>query len=378
MLTLAIVCFVSALIPGVLLLLNLTRYCLAPQVISDRPIDRISVLIPARNEEENIAECVKSVLRSTGVDIEVLVLDDQSTDRTAEIVQAIAQDEPRLRLIHSLPLPPAWCGKQFACHQLAREASSPYLFFIDADVRLEPGAAIRSLNFLRASGADLVSGVPRQLAETFSEKLLIPLIHFMLLGFLPLGMMRRFRSPAFAAGCGQLFLGRAEAYHSCGGHRSIAASGHDGIELPRIFRKHGFRTDIFDPTDIATCRMYRSGPAVWSGLAKNAIEGIAKPTLIVPFTMVLFFGQILPPFLLAYSLMSGAPKLVLVPWVVGTGLSYAARLISSVRFQQSWLGVALHPVAILSFLFIQWFAFFQARRGRPFVWKGRAQPHVAL
>jgi glycosyltransferase involved in cell wall biosynthesis len=378
MLTVAIVCFVSAFIPGVLLLLNLTRYCRAPQAIPYPPIDRISVLIPARNEEENIADCVKSVLGSTGLDLEVLVLDDQSTDRTAEIVQAIAQDEPRLRLIHSLPLPPAWCGKQFACHQLAREASSPYLFFIDADVRLEPGAAIRSLNFLRASGADLVSGVPRQLAETFSEKLLIPLIHFMLLGFLPLGMMRRFRSPAFAAGCGQLFLARAEAYNYCGGHRSIAASGHDGIELPRSFRKYGFRTDLFDATCIATCRMYRSGPAVWSGLAKNAIEGIAKPTLIIPFTMLLFFGQILPPFLLAYSLISGAPAVVLVLCVVGTGLSYAARLISSARFEQSWLGVALHPVAILSFLSIQWFAFFQARRGRPFIWKGRAQLHVAL
>jgi hypothetical protein len=276
-----------------------------------------------------------------------------------------------------LPLPAGWCGKQFACHQLAREATSSYLLFIDADVRLEHDAIVRSLSFLRSSGADLISGVPRQLAETFSEKLLIPLIHFILLGFLPLGMMRRFGSAAFAAGCGQLLLARAEAYNAVGGHRSVAASGHDGIELPRAFRKHGFKTDLFDPTDIACCRMYRSGAAVWTGLAKNAVEGIAKTTRIVPFTILLLFGQVLPPILFAYFLISGAPAAVLLLFGVGTGLSYAARAVASRRFAQSWLGMALHPFAILSFLGIQWFAFVQAKRGRSFVWKGRAQPRLA-
>jgi glycosyltransferase involved in cell wall biosynthesis len=374
-LTLAIVCCALAGIPGVLLLANIIRYRRPARVTADSPL-RVSVLIPARNEENNIADCLTSVLRNTGVDLEVLVLDDQSTDRTVKIVQALAQTDPRLRLITSLPLPSGWCGKQFACHQLAREATSSYLLFVDADVRLESDAVVRSLHFLRTSGADLVSGVPRQLTETFSEKLLIPLIHFILLGFLPFGMMRRFRSAAFAAGCGQLFLARAKAYHSTGGHRSIAASGHDGIELPRAFRRHGFRTDLFDSTSIATCRMYRSSAAVWTGLAKNAIEGIAKPTVIVPFTVLLLFGQVLPPFLLAYSLISGAPTAVLMLLGVATGASYAARSVSARRFAQSWLGVALHPIAILSFLGIQWFAFFQARRGRPFVWKGRAQPRL--
>jgi hypothetical protein len=377
MLTLAIACCVLAAVPGLLLLVNVFRYRHAPEANVHTTGVRVSVLVPARNEEENIGDCLKSVLQSTAVDVEVLVLDDHSTDGTPQIVEAIAQMEPRVRLLSSLPLPAGWCGKQFACHQLAREATSSYLLFIDADVRLEHDAIVRSLSFLRSSGADLISGVPRQLAETFSEKLLIPLIHFILLGFLPLGMMRRFGSAAFAAGCGQLLLARAEAYNAVGGHRSVAASGHDGIELPRAFRKHGFKTDLFDPTDIACCRMYRSGAAVWTGLAKNAVEGIAKTTRIVPFTILLLFGQVLPPILFAYFLISGAPAAVLLLFGVGTGLSYAARAVASRRFAQSWLGMALHPFAILSFLGIQWFAFVQAKRGRSFVWKGRAQPRLA-
>jgi hypothetical protein len=123
--------------------------------------------------------------------------------------------------------------------------------------------------------------------------------------------------------------------------------------------------------------MYRSGAAVWTGLAKNAVEGIAKTTRIVPFTILLLFGQVLPPILFAYFLISGAPAAVLLLFGVGTGLSYAARAVASRRFAQSWLGMALHPFAILSFLGIQWFAFVQAKRGRSFVWKGRAQPRLA-
>lgn len=373
MTTLALICFFCAAIPAGLLMANVVRYRRAP--VAGRAAPRVSILIPARNEEANIGDCLQSVLRCPNPDLEVIVLDDHSTDRTGEIVRSIR--DPRLRLLSSNPLPPGWCGKQHACQQLADAATRPYLVFLDADVRLGAGAVPRIVAFLERTGADLASGVPRQITLTFSEKLLIPLVHFILLGFLPFGFMRRFRHPAFAAGCGQLFAARAESYRRAGGHAAIKSSGHDGIQLPRAFRKAGFKTDLFDATDLAACRMYASGAEVWAGLAKNAREGIAKPSLILPFTFLFMFGQILPPLLFVWAFFSGAEAKALALLGVGMGASHAARAICTHRFGQSWLGALLHSLSVLAFLAIQWQAAYREWLGRPAYWKGRPQPRLA-
>lgn len=370
--TLAIICFVCAVIPSGLLLANLARYRRAPAAAEGAP--GVSVLIPARNEEANIGACLEAILASSNPNLEVLVLDDHSSDRTPQIVAA--NPDRRVRLIHSRPLPPGWCGKQHACQQLADAAANPFLVFIDADVRLTGSQIPRLIAFLQNAGADLASGVPRQITLTFSEKLLIPLVHFILLGFLPFGFMRRFRHPAFAAGCGQLFVARADSYRRAGGHRSIAASGHDGIQLPRAFRRAGLKTDLFDATDLASCRMYSSDREVWAGLAKNAREGIARPALILPFTFLFLFGQILPLSLFVAVIARGDAVAL---WLLGLGTlaSHAARAACTRRFGQSWLGTFLHSCSILGFLAIQWWAAAREKLGRPAYWKGRAQPRLA-
>ena len=233
------------------------------------------------------------------MEIEVIVLDDHSADRTAAIVREIAARDPRVRLETAPPLPAGWNGKVHACSVLAGLARHPLLLFVDADVRLAPDGAARAAAFLAASGADLASGVPRQETVTFLERLLIPLIHFVLLGFLPMARMRRSLHPAYGVGCGQLFLARREAYEKAGGHAAIRASIHDGVDLPRAFRRAGLATDLFDATDIASCRMYRDAGEVWRGLGKNATQGLAAPGKIVPATVLLLAGQVMPPVLLA-------------------------------------------------------------------------------
>ncbi len=153
--------------------------------------------------------------------------------------------------------------------------------------------------FWRSPRRTLPAAFLCQETGTLVEKLVIPLIHFVLLGFLPLARMRRSRHPAYAAGCGQFFLARRSAYEAAGGHTAIQGSLHDGITLPRAFRAAGFRTDLCDMTEIATCRMYQSARDVWLGLAKNATEGLASPGMIVPATAFLLGGQVLPFALLA-------------------------------------------------------------------------------
>ena len=329
-----------------------------------------SVLIPARNEEANIGPAVRSVLESTAEPIEVIVLDDASTDRTAEIVREIAKSDRRVRVEAAPPLPAGWCGKQHACYVLARLAAHSILIFLDADVRLKLGAIARMTAFLEQSRAALASGVPEQLTRTFSERLLVPLIHFVLLGFLPIRRMRVDAHPAYGAGCGQLFVALRHAYVACDGHRAIRDTLHDGLKLPRLFRSAGFQTDLFDATDIASCRMFSTGAEVWAGLARNAGEGLGSPRLIGIATLLLLGGQVLPIVCLAAAFVKGS-ALELALSLAGTGAAFLPRVLGVTRFRQPLDGALLHPIGISALLAIQWFAFFRLAARRPAIWKGR-------
>ena len=292
----------------------------------------VSVLIPARNEEQNIRATLESVLASRDAEFEVVVLDDHSTDRTTEIVGEFARHDPRVRLESAPPLPGDWCGKQHACHVLARLARHPLLVFMDADVRLAPDALSRMANFMAYRRVDLVSGVPHQELGTLSERLLIPQIHFILLGYLPMPFMRWTRRPGFSAGCGQLFVVRRDAYEATGGHAMIRNTLHDGVKLPRLFRRVGFRTDLFDATDIASCRMYHTNGETWRGLGKNATEGLAAPGTILPMTGLLLGGQVLPFVLLIFAgNLSGS---AMVATVLAGVFAYAPRLLAVKIFRQ--------------------------------------------
>jgi len=205
MIGLAALALVLAAIPALLFHANLREYRPPPAASSLRGnalVRPLSVLIPARNEESTIRAAVQAVLASRGAEFEVVVLDDHSEDSTANIVSTLAERDPRVRFLPGQPLPAGWCGKQYACATLARSARHSLLVFLDADVRLAPDGLARLATYLEESGADLLSGIPLQETRTLVEKLVIPLIHFVLLGFLPLGRMRRYRHPAYAAGCG--------------------------------------------------------------------------------------------------------------------------------------------------------------------------------
>lgn len=334
----------------------------------------VSVLIPARNEEATIARALDAALANRDVTLEVVVLDDHSTDRTAEIVRAYAARDPRVRLESAPPLPPGWSGKQHACHVLAGLARYDVLLFQDADVRLAPDAVGRSAAFLLASGAGLASGFPRQETGTLAEALVVPQIHTLLLGYLPMVGLRFTRHPGFGAACGQFILVRRDAYERAGGHAAIRRSLHDGVTLPRAFRRAGIATRLFDATDLATCRMYRGFAEVWDGFSKNATEGMATPVALPVWTALLLGGHILPWLLLAAALVWPMPAAALSVAVTAALAVAALRIGQALRFRQSLPGALLHPAGVAVMLAIQWNALLRARRGRPATWRGRAYP----
>lgn len=362
-----------AALPALLFLRNVKLFRPPPPVEPGPPL-RVSVLIPARNEERSIGTAVESVLDSVGVELEVVVLDDHSTDRTAEVVREIAERDPRVRLESAPPLPEGWCGKQWACHTLSKHARHPVLTFLDADVRLAPLALARMHGFLWSSGAALVSGFPRQETGTLFEKLVIPLINWLLVCYLPIGRMRSSLQPGLGAGCGQWFMTTRDAYEKAGGHEAVKASLHDGIKLPRAYRTAGMMTDICDATDLAVCRMYHSAGQVWNGLAKNAREGMASPALIGVWTILLFGGHVLPFLLVRPPWRWSLPFTTDAILVVAVALSYLTRIGCTVLYRGSWLGAVFHPIGVAVLLVIQWYALLRSLIGKPVGWKGRVHP----
>lgn len=371
MTALAAISLLMALIPALLFFANLSRFRVPPPA-DGRELPPVSVLIPARDEAGSIGAALRAVQGSEYPDFEVVVLDDGSEDATAAIVARFAEQDARVRLETAPPLPPGWCGKNHACAVLAGLARHERLCFVDADVRLAADGLARGVGFLEDTGAGMVSGFPRQETGSWLEHWLIPLIQFVLLGFLPMGRMRRYpHHPGYAAACGQWIIARRDAYETVGGHGAIARSIHDGVQLPRVFRRAGFTTDLFDATPLAHCRMYHDACGVWQGLAKNAHEGLGHPTTIVPFTLLLGLGQVLPlPLLwLAWEWSMAVPAVLAGLAAV---VAYLPRVVAVHRFHQSEEGAVMHPLGVLLLLVIQWQGLWRYWRGRPARWKGRA------
>jgi hypothetical protein len=363
MIDLALIALLLAALPATLGAWNLR---MLPRLRRDATLPGdvlVSILIPARNEAAHIGACLEAALASRGVAVEIIVADDASEDGTAEIVAAIAARDPRVRLIQVPPLPQGWTGKVHACQRLSEAARGTHLLFIDADVRLQPGAAAAMAAHARAQGIALVSGVPRQIIRSLGEGLTVPGINLLLLGYLPGGGRAESRRPDLAAACGQLVFCEASAYRAVGGHEAVRDCLHDGLQLARQFRIREFKTEVVDGAPLATCRMYRSFREAWAGFVKNAREGMATP-IGLPIWTVMLAGAHLWPWALLPAWQA----------FVALVLGFALRAAITWRVREPWWTVPLHPLTMLVALAIQWDALLRWIAGRPAGWKGRAYP----
>jgi chlorobactene glucosyltransferase len=339
----------------------------------------VSVIIPARNEAETIETVVRSVLASTYEPLEVIVVDDRSSDRTGEIVARIAAEDARLRLVRGEELPPGWFGKPRACWQGYRAAGGEILVFTDADTRHEPALLEHAVGALQAERADLLTVVAHQVCLSFWERVVMPQI-WLLLGvrYNPTRVNRATR-PRDVIANGQFIMMPREAYEAIGTHEAVRHDVAEDLALAQRCVAAGRKLWFAHANTLIETRMYRSLAHLVEGWSKNIYLGArqsfpAEPTLraLVPLMLVLpMFFWLLPPAVLAWGAITGAP-LTMGPAgaaLIATALSIAFWALMSYGMRIPTYYALGYPLGAMVLLFI---AVRSMARGRRAVeWKGR-------
>ncbi len=317
---------------------------------------RVSVLLPVRDEAARVGPTLYSLLAQEGVDLEVVVLDDGSTDGTAEVVRRVADGDPRVHLLTGRPLAIGWLGKPHACQQLAEAAASTsdVLVFVDADVVLAPHAVAATVALLEETGLDLLSPYPRQEAPG-ATALLQPLLQWSWLTFLPLRLAERSGRPSLSAANGQLLAVRRSAYDRAGGHAAVKAEVVEDVELLRALKRTGGRGGVCDGTDLATTRMYDGWDELVAGYTKSLW------TLPAPTVALMALLYVVPPLAALRGSRAG---------LVGYAAGVAGRVVSARRTGGSVAASAAHPVSVAAFCLLAVRSRVHRRRGA-LMWKGR-------
>ena len=334
----------------------------------------VSILVPARNEALNIERCVRSLLRQEYASFEILVLDDGSTDATAELLgHLLLESGGKMRVVQGEPLPDGWHGKAWACFQLGRLAKGELLLFTDADTWHEPDALRRTVGAMEESGADMLSLMPRQELVSFWEKLVVPLIHVILMCYLPLRLVRTSRKAAFCFANGQYILFRREFYDRINGHASVRDAIVEDVWLCKNVKKGGGRVVAFNGTDVVSCRMYRSFREIWEGFSKNLFAALGYNTagLFALITLITAL-YIAPCAFLFRSLFAGEFTLLLF-WLPLAQITIAllCRLLIAAAFRQSIAMAFLHLLSQIVLLAIACNSFYSIKFGKGASWKGR-------
>ena len=339
----------------------------------------VSVLIPARNEEENIESCINSFLTQTYKNYEILVLDDNSSDNTYKIVEKLTKKYPnKVRLFSGKPLPTDWRGKSFAMQQLLEHAKGEYYLFTDADtIHTEDSISLMMSN-MAFHDADLVSGYIGQKTQTFGEKITIPLIYLLTGLVIPLWMNNRSKLSIFSSAIGQYIGVKASSFKAIGGYEKIKGYTTEDIYLAREMKKAGYKTIFIDAKSAATCRMYTNYDQSVRGISKNIFDFLGKNSIVMCFIIIaIFFFLVLPAPLCIIQLFN--MKLYNITYV--DNLTFAL-IVNTILSFFSWLMIFstrklplyvafIYPLVHLNLLYIALISWIRSEQGKGYVWKGR-------
>jgi glycosyltransferase involved in cell wall biosynthesis len=323
--------------------------------------DLVSILIPVRNEEANILDLLLSIQKQEYENYEVLVLDDSSTDGTYKICTDFASGDSHFKVIKGKQLADGWLGKNYACHQLAQQANGQYLMFIDADEQVNAGLINSTIHRMKANKLSLLSLFTNQTMLSIGEKLVVPLMHFMLLNLLPLRLVLLVKNQSVAAASGQLMFFDADDYHRNNWHQLVKDKVVEDVEIMRHVKAKGLNGEALLANGLISCRMYTGYADSLAGFSKNFLAA---------------FNYNILAFLIFLVLLIGGPMLVIITtnfhlMFFMFALIILTRIMISLSSGQSvFWNVVLHPLQMLSLVMISYMAV-QQYLTKSTVWKGR-------
>jgi len=328
---------------------------------NDTPVDAaILVLAPMRNEAENIFEFVSALSSQSGLSkLAVVLINDSSTDKTLEYMREAIRHDSRFSIMDSPALQSGWLGKVSALHSGYLSAQAEYIVTLDADVRLKPNALVRSINQLDDLKLDFLSPYPRQIAKTFSEKLVQPLLHWSWMSTVILRLAEKSPRKSTAVGNGQFFVVRKSALDTVGGFASVSNQILDDIELARSLIAAGFKGVVTEGSAIASTRMYSSFDEIRQGYGKSLWKAFGGVFGSVIASLFIFTTGVLPVILAAQGYLIGFLIYLLIT---------LTREISALRSRSNPLYAFLHPLSSLLLIYLICYSWL--RRGR-IQWKGR-------
>lgn len=308
----------------------------------------VSILIPMRNEELNAERCLTSLLSLDYPKYEIIVLNDDSEDKTAEILSNFINNK-KIKILENHYLPEGWIGKNYACKILSEHATGNYLLFSDADTVHNPQSLKKIIEYSKLTNTDLLSVIPKQELISLSEKLLVPLLYFVLFVFLPMFMLKNNRFPKFSASIGQYLLFKRSAYEKIGGHLSVKSSIIEDIHLARRIKENNLKLSLLDGVDLISCRMYSNMNEIINGFSKNISAGIGNSLSILIIMSIINILLFVYPFVgifihLFYQIFDYTIFYLLLTQIF---VIYIMRFLLYVRFKQSFFSILLHPFGIL-------------------------------
>jgi chlorobactene glucosyltransferase len=336
---------------------------------------RCSVLVPARNEELNIGRCIKSLLDQDYPDFQVIVLDDNSTDQTWQILQELAVKYPGLTLLKGTPLPDDWLGKHWACSQLAQAADGELLVFVDADTYHEPGMLRGAAAAMLNERAALISALPRQIIVSWSEMLSIPAFYLGMLCGVPLELTRLQRNPLLFAVLGQFLVFRRDAYDAAGGYAAVRNNVVDDIAIGRRVHAMGLKYKLLDGGGLVSCRMYRNFDQVWKGLTKSTFATFNFDPFFLVFMWTLIIIVFVSP-LIVLGIGLAQPQVPLAITAMAAAaifLNLVLWTVSHARFHFPIYLVLIYPLSTVFMTVVALASMILTMQGKA-LWKGRSMP----
>jgi chlorobactene glucosyltransferase len=339
-----------------------------PAGVPDGPA--VSILIPMRNEEATIERCITSLQNQDYKNYEILVIDDNSTDNSLEIVQNLSRENKRLRIFRGGTLPDAWFGKPYALQQLSGEARGDILLFTDADTVHGPQSVSWTAANITRSGADFISGYVGQQLFTFGEKVTVPLVFFLTGFIIPLWMNSLSRLDFFAAAIGQYIAVKRDVFTGIGGFEAVKQKTSEDIFLARHVKRQGFKTMFLDISDHVQCRMYTGYRAAVEGIGKNIFDFLGKSTPVLFLIALLVFFFLFLPFPLL--LLSIASNSIYTTNLLVTNILYTLTwLIIFIDRKITWYYAFTWPLMFVNLVYMACWSWFKVISSQGFFWKGR-------